>query len=553
VKARVLAPVPSLTRIAFYVRVSSEEQTDRETAKNQIDYLQRRYAADLTDDSPNPMQLVGLFVDDGYSGTLRLNERPDGRRLLELAQLHEVDAVIMYRLDRLGRSARVLLEAHDELDRCGVAIVSATEPFDTRTHIGRFVFQLLGSIAELERETIRERMTLGRDRRARDDKFLNGPVPYGFAVGSTGGLVPSDKFIDALGMTEADIARQIFQRVADGDSTRQVARWLTARDVPSTTRYRSNKTGLERESVNKHWGAWRIQRMINSPMYRGQRELNHAAGTIEQHVTALVDDLLWQRATKQLAQNAEHPMNTALYSYLLRGRLECGLCGGSVVGNYQKKTGRLYYACLRAKGRSDADPANPCRLGYIRGEPIEDLVLREVDEFIAQPDIWLDALRAQLRERQGISVDRDAEYRRLNARLRATRDAKQDILDLIRQRAISRDEAATQLAHIDDDAALVRHDMDALDSQSALSEALEAQLVDSARLLREIGTYWAEWRAAKDQARLQGVVQQLVIKVRLYPKAEPYREYTFAGSQSEAQSHDHAAQIDLLRLRRGAA
>ena len=64
--------------------------------------------------------------------------------------------VIVYRLDRLGRTARVLLDAHDQLASFGVAISSATEPFDTRTSIGRFVFQLLGSIAELERETARQ-------------------------------------------------------------------------------------------------------------------------------------------------------------------------------------------------------------------------------------------------------------------------------------------------------------------------------------------------------------------------------------------------------------
>jgi site-specific DNA recombinase len=100
----------------------------------------------------------------------RFGPGPEGSWLLEAAALGSIDAVVIYKLDRLGRTAKVLLDAHEQLEHLGVAIISATEPFDTRTSIGRFVFQLLGWIAELERATIRDRMNPGRDaRRARAD------------------------------------------------------------------------------------------------------------------------------------------------------------------------------------------------------------------------------------------------------------------------------------------------------------------------------------------------------------------------------------------------
>src|ERR671934_820090 len=95
------------TSIAFYRRVSNDELKERGTIENQREYLHRKYAPDLDPDSPQPMHLVGDFSDDGYSGAIPLEERPDGRRLIEAASLGQLDAVVIYKLDRLGRTAKV--------------------------------------------------------------------------------------------------------------------------------------------------------------------------------------------------------------------------------------------------------------------------------------------------------------------------------------------------------------------------------------------------------------------------------------------------------------
>jgi site-specific DNA recombinase len=145
--SRQIPKEPSLQRVGLYSRVSTEDQTDRGTIKGQRDFL------------TNFAQLYGLevsgeYVDDGFSGTLPLGDRPDGRRLLEDANQGRFGVVLVYRLDRLGRSLSALLEANAALEALGVTIRSATEPFDTSTPIGRFLFQLLGSLAELEKSTI---------------------------------------------------------------------------------------------------------------------------------------------------------------------------------------------------------------------------------------------------------------------------------------------------------------------------------------------------------------------------------------------------------------
>jgi site-specific DNA recombinase len=147
--------------VAIYARTSTEDQAERQTVQGQLEFL-RRFCSLYS--HVQRYEIAAESVDDGWSGTVPLGERPDGRRLLEDARAGRFQEVLVYRLDRLGRSLRALLNANLALEAAGVTIHSATEPFDTATPIGRFVFQLLGSLAELERSTITERMALGRDR-----------------------------------------------------------------------------------------------------------------------------------------------------------------------------------------------------------------------------------------------------------------------------------------------------------------------------------------------------------------------------------------------------
>ena len=142
---------------------SSEEQRERETIEIQREFLQeycRLYA----------LEVVQIYADDGVSGTVPLHERPEGRRLLEDAKEGKFSTLLVYRLDRLGRSLLVTVDAHDRLQACGVALKSATEPIDTSNPSGRLIFQMLASFAEYERETIGERTRAGLHRAFRNGK-----------------------------------------------------------------------------------------------------------------------------------------------------------------------------------------------------------------------------------------------------------------------------------------------------------------------------------------------------------------------------------------------
>jgi len=174
------------------MRVSSEDQAERGTIGAQRDFL-RQFAHLYS------LSIIGEYEDDGVTGTLPLGDRPDGQRLLHDAGTGRFTCVLVYRVDRLGRSLTALLDAHKELSQAGITIRSATEPFDTSTPIGTFLFQLLGSLAELEKSTISERMTLGRDRVARTGRWTGGPIPFGYDLDQDGCLIPSPRFHSDVG------------------------------------------------------------------------------------------------------------------------------------------------------------------------------------------------------------------------------------------------------------------------------------------------------------------------------------------------------------------
>jgi len=134
------------------------------------------YARVSTDDQTPALQLAALkkagcrtvFKDEGIPGTV--GKRPALSRCLK--KLEHGDTLIVWKLDRLGRSLRDLITMLDELKRRGVTFQSLTEAIDTETPTGRAMWQMIGLLAELERSLICERTRAGvATAKARGVKF----------------------------------------------------------------------------------------------------------------------------------------------------------------------------------------------------------------------------------------------------------------------------------------------------------------------------------------------------------------------------------------------
>lgn len=135
-------------RTAVYARVSTVEQS----SSMQIDELRAHCLR-------REWQLVEEYIDDGVSGSKE--SRPALNRLMADAKKRKFDTVLVYRFDRFARSMRQLVNALEEFRALGIDFVSLHEGVDTSTPNGRLVFGIFASIAEFERELIRDRVRSG--------------------------------------------------------------------------------------------------------------------------------------------------------------------------------------------------------------------------------------------------------------------------------------------------------------------------------------------------------------------------------------------------------
>jgi DNA invertase Pin-like site-specific DNA recombinase len=137
-------------RAAIYARVSTSNngQNPEMQLRELRQYCERR-----------GLEIAGEYVDAGISGTKE--RRPQLDALLAACRKRCVDAVVVYRYDRFARSLRQLVNALEEFRSLGIEFISLHEGVDTSTPNGRLVFGIFASIAEFERELIRDRVKSG--------------------------------------------------------------------------------------------------------------------------------------------------------------------------------------------------------------------------------------------------------------------------------------------------------------------------------------------------------------------------------------------------------
>lgn len=314
-----------------------------------------------------------VYEDRGFSG--KNTKRPAFTELMQAVEAGQVQKIFVYRLDRFSRSIADFSRVWEILDRHGVQFVSVTENFDTSTPIGRAMLNIVLVFAQLERETIAERVRDNYHHRFALGAWPGGPAPYGFDLCKMedGGrrvssLVANDK---------AEIVRQIFQEYIEPEvSLRALAKSLTDRGIH----------GPKREA----WDNVTLSRILHSPLYvradeevywhyliRGlQIELPpeafdgvHACNIIgrrdrsrdkynptdSQRFTVanhegIVDSALWLAVQEKLARNTQiSKSNAGKYSWLT-GLLKCAKCGYAVKVNRIKATGECKLIC---SGRSN--------------------------------------------------------------------------------------------------------------------------------------------------------------------------------------------------------
>ncbi len=153
----------------IYVRVSSvDQETDLQETELK-EYCERRGWTPI------------LYRDHGQSGAKQ--DRPALNSLLSDLRKRKIDVVVVWALDRLARSLKQLLSISEECRLLGVDLVSLRQSIDTTLPTGRLTFQILGAVAEFERELLRERVKAGMAQARRAGKRIGRPALRTFSLG----------------------------------------------------------------------------------------------------------------------------------------------------------------------------------------------------------------------------------------------------------------------------------------------------------------------------------------------------------------------------------
>lgn len=354
--------------VAGYARVSTDNQLENYSIQEQIERLQAFCAA-------KGWVLVKTYTDGGYSGG-NIN-RPALQQMLESVRAGHIDIVLVYKLDRLSRSQKdTLTLIEDEILSHGADFVSICENFDTSTPFGRAMIGILSVFAQLEKDQITERFTMGRIGRGKAGYFHGGgnpPTGYNYVDG----LLQINEY-------EAMQVREAYDMFLSGKSINAIYRNLSGKYVTS-------------------WTATKVRNVLKNSIYTGK--VKFLGAEYDGQHEPIIDDDTYAAAQRLLRsfdrEASKTPVQKSPFraSYLLSGLLYCKRCGARYSANHG------YYKCYsRAKSTLKYIVDPNCKNDNWRIEELDGVIIEQATTLCAHPEL-VDRLIANAADK-AVKVDK---------------------------------------------------------------------------------------------------------------------------------------------------
>ncbi|MCL1858876.1 MAG: recombinase family protein [Oscillospiraceae bacterium] len=333
----------------IYVRVSTEDQAQEGySIRGQIEKL-KSYAL-LKD-----WDIYDIYADEGISGK-NVVDRPAINRLIDDIKSDKIKNVLVFKVDRLTRSTKNLIELVDLFEENNCAFNSLTESIDTDTPSGRMFLKIIGIFAEFERENLASRLKLGFERKAKEGYTLaTNNLSYGYTL-------EKGQKIQQIHPDEARIVKEIFSMYVDKNkSLNRIARILNERKV-------STKNNVVA------WCATTIKAILQNPTHIGKvrYRMDDEDKYFESdgHHERIISDEMFYLAQERIKNmpNISRTKRAKEDGYFC-GVLSCGRCNGkfSTQRNALKhpsENGEKYRASYRCRNKQikylSADTACEC-------------------------------------------------------------------------------------------------------------------------------------------------------------------------------------------------
>ena len=497
-----------VVRVAIYTRKSTEEGLDQEF--NTLDA--QRQAIEAYIESQRGEGWVALpdrYDDGGFTGAN--TNRPAFQRLLQDIKDGKVDAVAVYKIDRLSRSLFDFSSIINYFDKHGVSFTSITQQFNSATSMGKLTLNILMSFAEFEREVISERT---RDKMAatrRKGMWTGGKPPLGYDVVDKKLVVNED---------ETERVRKIFQLYLQLGSLLSVVMELKDRGW-------TNKTWLTQKG-HVHQGSDfdknSVRLLLINPLFIGK--MPYKDELHDGRHDAIVDTELWDAVQEKLKSHCHgrgnNPRNK--WDALLKGIAQCGVCGAALGIQATRKGNRhyLFYVCQTAQKLG----ASACPGSRVSAKDIEGFVVERIKDIGRNPDVLVEACKAARKYLKEQRPKLAAKVKRLSNKKQKLEVKRKNLVDAVeegdappslvrrlgevdeamKKATLKLDAARQELACLDDDAIDEDDLKAALESFTPVwSELFPKERARIVRLLVERVTYNAEEGKVTISYRSEGV------------------------------------------------
>lgn len=360
-----------------------------------------------------------IYEDEGFSA--KNTDRPMFQKMMQDIRSQKIQSLICYRLDRISRSVSDFSTILDELERYHVSFISIRESFDTSSPIGRAMIYIASVFAQLERETIAERVKDNRNKLAYTGRWQGGSVPLGYQTKKIETIDEDGKKHSYFTLTEdessSQFIRDLFRQYLEFGSLAKLERYYCTQGIcfPSGSEvskgvlgqylrnptYATNteaaydylssveaKISHPRSEFDGKHGLLSYNRTKSYSKDSKRRRLPENEWTIAvSNHKGLVDGDIWANVQIMMKENRDkYPRWQSSNVSLFSGFLRCASCGAPMKIQNQKisKKGikNFYYVCTRKQKSKGI----LCNQQNIPGIPYDQALIQEIRKILQKKD-----------------------------------------------------------------------------------------------------------------------------------------------------------------------
>lgn len=379
---------------AIYTR-QSVERIDSISVESQIEFCTKEVIGD---------SCIKVYTDKGYSG--KNVDRPAFQEMLTDIKAGKIRRVIVYRLDRISRSVLDFANVIDVFQAHNVDFVSTMEKFDTGTPIGKAMLMIVMIFAQLERETIQQRVMDAYHSRSKRGFYMGGKIPYGLRLKETTIDGVRTKMYESV-PKEAEIVREIFELYSEPQtSLGDIVRYLNSRGIKNPKGAPFSRSRIRDMIVNPCYVRadyhlyefYKAQgtEIINQPedfigtngayLYSGTDNKRKTI-SLEGHFLVLapheglIDSDTWIKCRSKCLNNVRVAKPVKAKVTWLAGKIKCAKCGYALtakVYHCKTKSDNRYYLC------NNKYQSGGCNFGSLDADLVDEIVFEEMRKKLAE-------------------------------------------------------------------------------------------------------------------------------------------------------------------------